>query len=418
LELYATGDGGDTWVLTAALPMPQGATADGPALALLPGGRPALIVAENDRVVTASEDGEVTVSETGLPAGGRITRLEMATPSAGWALASSGTCTRSALDGAGPGSGSEVVCRSETRLLGTTDGGRSWTSLELPQEISTFALDRFEERAAAGARPGGAIGPAQAQASRIAVMKGQAFDMCEITSLARLQTWFTQSPYRAVNLYIGGGARACSNAALSASLLAQLSGMGWSFIPTWVGPQAPCTSHSLLISEDPTSARAQGESEANKAADVAAALGLGPGTILYYDMEYYNIDNTTCHTAVQAFVEGWTSQVRARGSRAGVYGTSKPLNSFAGLAAVPDAIWPAYWNYSSYTASASVWDVGVLPNTRWNNHQRIHQYTGGHDETWGGVTLNIDCNVVDGVLASVGPPDWGHGVYLPLAGVG
>jgi hypothetical protein len=42
----------------------------------------------------------------------------------------------------------------------------------------------------------------------------------------------------------------------------------------------------------------------------------------------------------------------------------------------------------------------------WARSQRIRQYTGGHDETWGGVTLNIDSNVVDSLVAtvSVQPP--------------
>ena len=27
---------------------------------------------------------------------------------------------------------------------------------------------------------------------------------------------------------------------------------------------------------------------------------------------------------------------------------------------------------------------------RWTDHQRLHQYTGGHNQAWGGATLNID----------------------------
>ena len=35
----------------------------------------------------------------------------------------------------------------------------------------------------------------------------------------------------------------------------------------------------------------------------------------------------------------------------------------------------------------------------------MHQYKGGHKETWGGVTINIDSNYVDGpVLGGVAPP--------------
>jgi hypothetical protein len=32
------------------------------------------------------------------------------------------------------------------------------------------------------------------------------------------------------------------------------------------------------------------------------------------------------------------------------------------------------------------------------NHQRIHKYKGGHKETYGGVTINVDSNIVDGAV--------------------
>ena len=35
------------------------------------------------------------------------------------------------------------------------------------------------------------------------------------------------------------------------------------------------------------------------------------------------------------------------------------------------------------------------------NQQRIRQYAGGHDETWGEVTLNIDANVAHGPVADL-----------------
>ena len=37
-----------------------------------------------------------------------------------------------------------------------------------------------------------------------------------------------------------------------------------------------------------------------------------------------------------------------------------------------------------------------VSDSLWANHQRVHQYKGGHKETWGGVTINIDSNYVDG----------------------
>jgi hypothetical protein len=41
----------------------------------------------------------------------------------------------------------------------------------------------------------------------------------------------------------------------------------------------------------------------------------------------------------------------------------------------------------------------------WTNHQRIHQYRGGHRETWGGVALDVDSDYVDGAVvgATSGP---------------
>ena len=44
----------------------------------------------------------------------------------------------------------------------------------------------------------------------------------------------------------------------------------------------------------------------------------------------------------------------------------------------------------------------MLPETAWANHQRIHQFRGGHNETWGGTTINIDSDYIDGATVGVG----------------
>lgn len=278
---------------------------------------------------------------------------------------------------------------------------------------------------------------------RTEIFVGQAFDTCEIPSIWALETWFTESPYRAVNLYIGGAGRYCSNRALSAELLAQLGDIGWKFIPTWVGPQAPCfTGRKPLMSSDPVTSYAQGVSEATAAIKVATDLGLagpdGSGTIIYYDMEAYASQDPTCDVPVRAFISGWTGELRARGNLSGVYGNAPALTGFASITHVPDAVWPARWLYTSYNANVTVWEVPNLSPTLWSDHQRIWQYAGGHNETWsleapgigdqtanqneesshsetwGGVTLNIDCDVVDGIVAVVKPFVPTHFVYLPV----
>ena len=42
-----------------------------------------------------------------------------------------------------------------------------------------------------------------------------------------------------------------------------------------------------------------------------------------------------------------------------------------------------------------------VSDSLWADHQRVHQYKGGHKETWGGVTINVDSDYVDGAV--VGP---------------
>lgn len=251
---------------------------------------------------------------------------------------------------------------------------------------------------------------------------GQGFDTCEIPTLAALQTWFTASPYRAVNLYIGGAGRYCSNKKLNAELVAQLDQIGWKFIPTWVGPQAPCyanipTKPKPLMSDDPLVAYAQGIAEASAAIKTAIDLGLalpdGSGTIVYYDMEAYASHVPACDDPVRAFISGWTEELHARGNLAGVYGNAHALTGFASGANVPDAVWPARWLHTAYNPAVTVWDVPNLAPTLWAEHQRIWQYAGGHWEEYGGVRLNIDCDVIDGIVATLSPPVLSPRIYLP-----
>ena len=50
----------------------------------------------------------------------------------------------------------------------------------------------------------------------------------------------------------------------------------------------------------------------------------------------------------------------------------------------------------------------MVPETAWANHQRIHQFRGGHDDTYGGVTINVDSDYVDGATVGVGTPPVGE----------
>jgi hypothetical protein len=103
--------------------------------------------------------------------------------------------------------------------------------------------------------------------------------------------------------------------------------------------------------------------------------------------------------ATLTFLEAWTEQLHALGYTSGVYSSS--ASGIADLAEqvgedylLPDDLWFANWNGNKNALDP------YIPADAWTAHQRIHQYRGGHDETWGGTTINIDNNFVEG--ATVG----------------
>ncbi|MBV9820425.1 MAG: DUF1906 domain-containing protein [Solirubrobacterales bacterium] len=229
-----------------------------------------------------------------------------------------------------------------------------------------------------------------------AIFTGPGFDACAAPSAATMAAW-SQSPYRAVGVYIGGINSACAQPNLTPSWVAAQVAAGWRLIPTYVGDQGvgACAGSCARISS--ATAGAEGAAAAQDAIDHAQALGVPPGNPIYDDMEQY--DQSSSHTAaVLAFLTGWTSALHAAGYRAGVYSSAASavtdLVKQQGTGYLePDDIWIGDWNGRATTSDPYV------PADDWANHQRIHQYRGGHNERYGGVTLNIDSNDLDGDTA-------------------
>ncbi len=287
-------------------------------------------------------------------------------------------------------------------LLRTQDDGRTWTAVLRGEAPPNWRQPIAEQAPATAANTG-------SPDTRTARFDGHGFDMCELASEEDLRLWMQESPYRAVNLYIGGALRACANTSLDALRLELLSAQGWTFIPTWVGPQAPCTSYRERFDSDPAVAFSQGRAEADKALQTAQQLGLtdsdGSGTVLYYDLEAYDGENAVCVVASRAFIAGWTQRIHESSSYAGLYALAcnPPIARYADLTSPPDAVWFAAWNRTSFDPAMTVWNISpaCLPPTLWADQQRIRQYTGSHDESWGGVTFEIDSNVLDGIVADL-----------------
>lgn len=374
LEVFQTRDSGWTWRLESAArldaslvpnhPLPFAVTGADRWRIALPG--TSQLVDRAALTNRASLPGSDSSAGKNAPV---LTTLDMIDSTSGWALEQTGWCT-------------DETCTQQSRLLATSDGGQTWSPLTLPQN--------------------GALNPT---AILTQAATGQAFDVCALLNANQMATWYTSSPYRTRNLYMGGSAMAdCGT--LTAAYVAQMAAQGWKFIPTWVGPQASCGYYKSKMSSDPATAYNQGKAEADLATEAAYNLGLTlpnkGGTIIYYDLEAYPNSDTACREAAKAFINGWTYQLHARGNSAGVYGATcaSKLTDFSTITHVPDAIWPAVWlSPNQYRPDASTTDLLCLSNALWSNHQRIRQYAGGHSENWGGVSITIDSNVVDGVIA-------------------
>ncbi len=226
------------------------------------------------------------------------------------------------------------------------------------------------------------------------VFQGQGFDACTAPSTGAMSAWLNSS-YRAVGIYIGGANRACGDGNLSASWVNAVTG-NWNLMSFYVGLQAPCNAGLGFATIDPNQAFAQGTQGADDAVNLAQGFGLGTGSLLINDMENYDNSNASCSQAVMTFLNGWTQELHTKGYLSGVYsnlgsGISDLIN-YAGSISEPDTIDFAKWDGVATTS-----DPGV-PSGDWVNHQRMKQFVGDHNATYGGVTINIDTDQLDTTL--------------------
>jgi hypothetical protein len=237
----------------------------------------------------------------------------------------------------------------------------------------------------------------------IGIIQGQGFDVCKLPTISQMQTWWNQSPYSFFGLYLGGVHFASFCTKADAAWVKSVHSQGWSFVPTWVGPQAPCSVYKNKISLDPVAAYNQGRQEADTASQAAYNMGLTNygwgGTVIYYDMESFGGASLECRQAVASFMNGWGERLGELGNLSAGYGArSSYITDWAAIEHLPQNVWIASWYADGYDPYASVNGITWLTGL-WFNHQRLRQYAGEVGNTWGGVSLTVDLNVADGVVA-------------------
>lgn len=209
---------------------------------------------------------------------------------------------------------------------------------------------------------------------------GLGFDTCAAPSAAYMSEWRSKSPYRAIGVYIGGSDEACAQPNLTKKWLTKEAAAGWHFMPMYVGPQAEFGE----LGKHPGH---QGHAAAEDAVAQAERLGFGAGTPIYYDMEAYAPSDTG---KALRFLTAWTSWLHSLGYSSGIYSSSS--SAVTALAhqytthkyALPDVIFDALWNGRANTSDS------VLRASEWPNHQRVHQFDGNSQLSYGGASINID----------------------------
>jgi len=244
---------------------------------------------------------------------------------------------------------------------------------------------------------------------------GYGFDQCETQSQEVMDAWLTSSPYWAVGIYIAGENRHCGDDRqlnLTPEWVSTQLRNGWKLLPITVGPQAPCyvnPKKKIRIYNDPANdfaaAREQGRLEAIDTVQRAQALGIVPRSTLWNDIEAYDTTNVRCRNSTLAFLSGWTEQLHALNYVSGVYSSAaRGINALddarvlePGRFTMPDRVWIAEWvTADAYrrppTATPPTLLSAYVRDDAWMPNNRMRQYRGGHDETYGGVKINIDTN--------------------------
>ena len=258
---------------------------------------------------------------------------------------------------------------------------------------------------------------------------GLGFDQCHAPDQSKMDAWLAASPYRAVGIYISGASRGCRDQPnLTPTWISTQLVNGWRLLPITLGPQAACNPSFPRYGNDPVistklnsagayrKAFKQGAAEASTTVAAAQALGIVPGSTLWYDLEGYNILDNPCRESSLWFLSAWTQQLHALGYVSGVYSSAgsgiKSLDDARvlrpGAFTLPDQIWIARWDGLANTSTTYIRSDGWMPG------RRVKQFQGGHNEKWGGVTINIDRNYLDLTSGVTAPAPEGHCHGTPI----
>ncbi len=195
----------------------------------------------------------------------------------------------------------------------------------------------------------------------------QGADRASAFSAAEAHSLETNDGVRWTGVYIGGACSAGSG--WTKSLLTTLAtDDDWTFMPIWVGQQAPTIcGHSALTA-------AQGKADGEATATMMATYDWAPNLDIPVVLDLEAGSYTYSESGAKAYAGAWRDAVRSAGYLAYLYSNPTAINALYDAGIVFDGAWPASWFYTSFHTTAP--DDLTQLGTRYTAHDRAWQYAG------------------------------------------
>ena len=243
---------------------------------------------------------------------------------------------------------------------------------------------------------------------------GLGFDQCDAPRASRaMSAWIKSSPFRAAGIYISGNSRACrTQTNLTPTWVRNQLAAGWHLMPITLGPQASCSTRyprygknidptinpssdeHLLRGPGPGPGRGQEGGQPPRSASASSA-----GSTIFYDLEAFDTRRSTAVHDLGAVVPARLDQPAARAQATPPASTPAPRRA-SGCSTTPGSapnnpIHAARPDLDRGLERPGQHQLVLHPQRRVAALQPDEAVPGGHNETWGGVTINIDRNYLN-----------------------